>query len=151
NPSGVRFLNTTGDVSISGATITGNTVSGLTVDTAANVNVSDLTLTGNAAGGSVSNVGTFTYTTTPPPAGRVDDAAVSATQLQHPRGGSAQQASGRAAVTAVVVNTLDGNDTVSVNGTGFNLTVNLGDGDDTATIAATAAANTTIINGDNND
>ena len=150
NLFGVRALNSN-TVSVTNTSVTGNSNTGVFFSTLNSVALSDLTLTGNTSGGTLNLVTTFTYTTTTAPAGIVDDVTVSATQLQHTRNGSAQQAIGLANLTNLIVNTLDGDDTFTLNGNDFDLTVNMGDGDDIVNVLSTNAGNTIQLNGNNND
>ena len=101
-------------LSISGVSVTGNAGDGLLITNASQagtLNISDLTLTGNGAGGQITNVSTFNFS--PSTGANADVVTFNATQFQHTRDGSVQQAVLYSAVNALAVSTFGGTDSIT--------------------------------------
>jgi Ca2+-binding RTX toxin-like protein len=86
-----------------------------------------------SGGGDISSVTTVDFTSTTTPVAASDTVTITATQFQHDRDGTLHQAVTYALVTDLIVNTLDGTDTIIVQGTNATTsnTVNAGAANDT--------------------
>lgn len=131
---GARIVNPGGEVSFSDLIIQ-ESVTAFQITDASNLTLADLRLlTNTVSGGHIENVDTVIYrASTGSPA---DSVELTDSQMRHTRSGNAQQPIEYSGVTSLVIETLDGDDTISISGNPAgipitSLTVLAGAGNDT--------------------